>query len=152
MVFAGDVVLIVEEAAGERRDAEEREEIAGGEYTMHLFGSAVEHKRHGAGIDGGVGGNLAEAGLLFAPVEVVEIGGFDAALHLRIGFGDGDDAALILEGKRLEEQAVDATEDGGGGSDAEREGENHRDGESGRLAQLAGGIAKIAQQVLHRLS
>ena len=152
MVFAGDVVLIVEEAAGKRRDAEEREEIAGGEYAMHLCRVSIEHKRDGTWVDGGVGGNLAEAGLLFAPIEVVEVGGFVAALHLRVGFGDGDDAALILEGKGFEEQAVDATEDSGRGSDAESEGENDRDGESGRLAQLAGGIAEVAQQGWHRFS
>ena len=99
-----------------------------------------------------VGGNLAETCLLSAPIEVVKIGGFAGALNLWAGLGDGDDAALILEWKGFEEHAIDAAEDGGRGSNAEGQGEDDRDGESRRLAQLAGGIAKITQQALHRFS
>src|ERR1700739_269437 len=149
VVSARDVVLIVEETASEWRYAEEREEIGGGAHAMPPSRFPVEHQRYGARIDGGVGGNLAETGLLFAPIEIVEIGGFAATLHLRAGLGDGDNAALILEWKRFEQEAVNATEDGGRGSNAEGQGENDRNGESGRFAQLAGGIAKITQQALH---
>ena len=62
---------------------------------MHLCRVSIEHQRNRAWIDGGVGGNLAETGLLFSPIEVVEVGGLVAAFDLRVGFGDGDDAALF---------------------------------------------------------
>jgi hypothetical protein len=97
VVLAGRVVLLVEEAAGNGRDSEQREEIARCENTMQLFRMAVDQERNGGGVDGGVGGDLAEACLLAAPVEIVGVGGFDAALHARIDLGDGDDAALVGE-------------------------------------------------------
>jgi hypothetical protein len=48
-----------------------------------------------------------------------------------------DEAAAVAVGKGLEEDAVDDAEEGGGGSDAEGEGEDGGEGEAGRLAKLA---------------
>ena len=51
--------------------------------------------------------------------------------------GDGDEPIWVREGKWLEEDCVEDAEDGRGGADAEREGEDGGDGKAWAVAKLA---------------
>jgi hypothetical protein len=65
-------------------------------------------------------------------------------------FPDDDEAATVAVGEGLEEDAVDDAEKGGGGSDAEGEGEDGGEGEAGGLAELAKAVAQVLQDGMHR--
>ena len=56
----------------------------------------------------------------------------------------------VADRKRAKEGLIEQREDGGVGSDAEREGENSDRGEAGRLLHLPADVLKIMQQVGHR--
>jgi hypothetical protein len=56
---------------------------------------------------------------------------------------DDDEAAAVAVGEGLEEDAVDYAEEGGGGSDAEGEGEDGGEGEAGGFAELAEAVADV---------
>ena len=63
---------------------------------------------------------------------------------------DDDELAAVGVGEGLEEDAVDDAEDGGGGADAQGQGEDRGEREAGRLPQLPERIEQILSQVLHR--
>ncbi len=114
---------------------------------MELLGVAVEVDGDGAGIDGGPSSEAGEAALLRLPILIVGIGDFHGSGDLGVGLADGDEAAGILEGQRCEEKRVDGAEDGGGGSDAEGQGEDGGEGEARGLAELASGVAEVGHAV-----
>jgi hypothetical protein len=55
----------------------------------------------------------------------------------------------IADGKHLEQQSVERAEDGGVGANAESEGENSGEGESGRFGELAERVAKVLKERGH---
>jgi hypothetical protein len=60
-----------------------------------------------------------------------------------------DEAAAVAVGEGLEEDAVDYAEEGGGGSDAEGEGEDGGEGEAGGLAELTEAVANVLEERVH---
>jgi hypothetical protein len=66
-------------------------------------------------------------------------------------FPDDDEAAAVAVGEGLEEDAVDYAEEGGGGSDAEGQGEDGGEGEAGGLSELAKTVAEVLKDGVHRL-
>ena len=86
--------------------------------------------------------DIAEEVGLFLPIEVfVEIGD-DGPGHGGLFAAERDEAVGLREGRRREQHALDEGEDGGVGTDADREGENGDGGEAGGLGELAGGRAE----------
>ena len=140
-----DVIFGGLKAAAERHtDAEEREEIGGD-------GGAVQSARLAcAGEDEvGVGierGHLVEGGALRAPVVEVRGGDGEELAKGGMSFPEGEEAAGMGVGKRLEEDAVDDSEDGGIGADAEGEREDGDGGEGRILAQAADGVAHVLHE------
>jgi hypothetical protein len=65
---------------------------------------------------------------------------------------DDDETAAVAVGEGLEEDAVDYAEEGGGGSDAEGEGEDGGEGEAGGLAELAEAVADVLQERVHAVT
>ena len=59
---------------------------------------------------------------------------------------DGDELRGVFDGEASQPQRVDQLEDGGVGADAQRERKHGHRCEAGIPAQLAGSIAKIAEQ------
>ena len=57
-----------------------------------------------------------------------------------------DEALGIAKRQRPQKHAFDEREDGGGGSDAQRKGENDGEGKAGRFPELAEGEAKVAHR------
>ncbi len=58
-------------------------------------------------------------------------------------------AVVVFVGVRIEQYAIDNTEDSGGGTDAQHQGENRGDDETRRLAKLAKGEAQVLQKGPH---
>jgi hypothetical protein len=106
---------------------------------------------HGVAVVGAHQGEAGEGSAAVAPVGEIEQGDLDeflvALLHLS---PDGDQAVLVAEGERAEEDGVDHGEDGRGGADPQPQGEHGRQGESGALERQAQGVPEVAQQVSHR--
>src|SRR6202012_1216547 len=65
------------------------------------------------------------------------VGGIDA---------EGGEAVGVLVGIGMEKDGVDDAEDGGGGADAEGEGEDCGEGETGGFAELAEGEAGVGEE------
>ena len=69
--------------------------------------------------------------------ELVRLDGCDKA--------DGDEARSVAVGERAEEDAIDDREDGGGGSDAEHQGEDDGRGKDRIAPQTAEGVAQVLE-------
>ena len=65
---------------------------------------------------------------------------------------DDYESAAVAVGEGFEEDAVDDREEGGGGSDAEGEGEDGGEGEAGGLAELAKAVAYVLQERVHGIT
>jgi hypothetical protein len=118
-------------------DAEDIEVRGGDAHALQFFGLAGAGQRDGAAeIERG---HVFEDGVLVLPVEEVERGDAIAAAARRL-LPNHHDAVRVAVGQGLEQHAVHETEDGGVGSDAEREGQQRDDGEAGRAAQRADGV------------
>ena len=63
--------------------------------------------------------------------------------------GDPDQALLVAESERLQENRVDHTEDRGRRADAERQRQDRGDGKARRAAQAADGEAQVLDERLH---
>src|SRR5271170_5474296 len=66
-----------------------------------------------------------------------------------VGVADAVEHGGIGHRKRAQQNAVHQRKDGRVGADAERQRDDRHDGEPGRLAQLAQGIAQVLKQGLH---
>ena len=96
---------------------------------------------------------IAEGGGVLAPVvEVARIGAGvrDEFFEEADALPYDDEAAAVAVGKGLEEDAVDDAEEGGGGSDAEGQGEDCGEGEAGGLAELAETVTDVLEERVHR--
>jgi hypothetical protein len=65
---------------------------------------------------------------------------------LGIRAGDADEILGLGEWQRAKKNVIDETEDGGVGADAERESQGGDEGERGRLAEDAKGIAQVLEK------
>jgi hypothetical protein len=65
----------------------------------------------------------------------------------RIAKIDDREAICVAVGVRIDEDGVDDAEDGGGGADAECEGEDGGDGEGGAFAKFAERVAEVGGDV-----
>src|SRR5262249_3431766 len=125
------ILLVGGEAAPEPgRDAEDLEEARRDVERLHAHRLA----------DAGQGGGLAAPGrevledlVLIAPGDEVRRRGREARELRRVRLHHADEALGFAVGQAAEEERVDDAEDGDGGADAERPGEERRDGEA-RLA------------------
>ena len=122
--------------------AEDVEEIGEGK-------DATDETRVIAG-DADAGGSLLEDGEVFEGggvlSPVVEVAGIGAGVGEELFeetdfFPNDDDAAAVAVGEGFEENSIDYAEEGGGGSDAEGQGEDRGEGEAWGLAELAESVA-----------
>ena len=102
-----------------------------------------------------VGSERLEAVVFAPPVEEIGIGTAVAIGSGEIGGGnagrvlesiDGDELFGMRERQRPQKDAVEETEDGGGGSDAECKREDSGHGESWTAAKLADGVGHVLQE------
>jgi hypothetical protein len=132
-----------EDAAGERRDAEQIEERS----SDGLPGDAL---RGGAGAgeyarSAGNRGHRGEDLILIVPIGKVE--GRDAVMDVAGGvLPQHGEFVGMGKGERAEDHGVDQAEDGAVGSDADGEDGDGDERESGRLTEDAGGVAKVLHE------
>src|SRR4029077_381767 len=100
-------------------------------------------------VGGVVSGEIGEAALLLAPVEVVHPRDTLSAL-VDLRFVEDHEAVDIRQMHRFEENAVNDAEDGGVGADAEREHQDRDDRVAARGEQDADGVFDVLQERLHR--
>ena len=143
------------EGATERgRDAEERKQICRDASTFQ-DASAFAVRFAEEADDVVVRSKRLEAVVLAAPVEKIgigtavaisgsDIGGWDSGRVLESI--DGDELFGMRERQRPQNDAIEQTEDGGGGSDAEGEREDGGHGERWTAAKLADGVCHVLQE------
>ena len=158
------VVGIHKEAARRRRKTKDAEVVAGDEGShdglRYGLGSGAADGNGPPGVAGLHRGQLFE--LRQALLEhVIGVGGKErvvpvvvpAAVDAAVVFvADADEGFGIGYRQVMEQDGIDQREDGRVGADAEREREQHGNGEPRRLAQLAECITQILQQNSHRLT
>ena len=147
-------------APGEGAKAEGREVIAADHFVAEGLGGAVGFAaahavRPSAGLEGGEGGELGGV-LLHALIEgigeeapVVLGAAFDAAV---VAYADAVEASGVGDGQGLEHDGVDEGEDGGGGADAEGQGEHGGEGEDRGEPHLAESVGEVLAKGLHGVS
>src|SRR5271154_6145373 len=87
MIVFRRVVLFVDSAADQRRDPEQREEVAGRKDSMHLLGVSIHHQRDHIWVKRGICRDLCKGTLLCPPILIVRISGLRATLYLWVCFG-----------------------------------------------------------------
>ena len=134
LVFAGGEV-----AAKDGCDAEGAEEASGDVGSVYVLCAGGRGEEVGVvGIDVECAEDFVEA----LPVEVVLVGEIGAGKEL-CGLGDVDQGGGVGVGQRADERGVHKGEDGGAGSDAEREHEDRGEGEAEISAELAEGVEEV---------
>ena len=134
------VVAGFERAAGDRRHAQQREDVGRDDGHRNRRRLAVAGQR-----DGGrrVPGDVLHGAGLRAPVEDVEVG---AVVGLVADGGvDGDEARRVGEGQRLQQHAVDDAEDRGVGADAEGQHHDDQRAEARRLEEEPECLAEVSE-------
>src|ERR1035438_626228 len=129
----GKVLFRREGAAAERRGAEEAEVIGADLRGLELLGEPATGEVDDSATEGG---HILNRAGLFAPV--LELGGGGALEGaLRRGVQEEDHAVGVWKRSRFEEDGVDNGKDGGIGADAQGEGGDGRESESGTLPEDA---------------
>ena len=138
---AGRAVLGREVAAQQRLHAEDREHVVHHQHAVQRFGLVLDERQAVEGVDG----HLAERRVAIAPVEVVrgthDIGRIVAR---NVVLPDLDQPVGPLEGERRVEHRREHRRDGGGGADAETEGQHG----GKRVQRLAGEAAQRVANIL----
>jgi hypothetical protein len=161
------IVLRQEYAPCGRRDAEQRKVVARHEADADVVD--LGRPRAGRGrhrhAHGGFSGGRHDAGEHLLPRGEIAVHGKGHECRFTAGGGDLDQRARILHRQRLERERVEEGEDRGVGADAERQREDGRRRERGRLPQRPHGVlhvgkedlqahagAHVANRVLHGLA
>jgi hypothetical protein len=135
-----DIFFRTEGAAKHGDDSKDAEEISGDAEAGDLNCVRIAREIRGQGVHGR---QSFEGAIAPAPIEeVLRLGG-DVSLSGGLNFPDHDEAAGVGERQRLEQHGIDHAEDGGGGSNAEREGGQSERGERKILDEHAGGKAQV---------
>ena len=136
-----------EQATLRRRDAQRGEQVVGDRGAAHAHRTLAGHQVELAG------GERPDRGERLGQLaELEELGRRDPELveaHRREPAGQEHQLLWPRVGQGPEQHAVDDREDRGVGADAERQGEHRDEGEPGRAEQAAGGVAEIAQEMVH---
>ena len=147
-------------APGEGAKAEGGEVVAADHFFAEGFGYAVslaaaDAEGVSAGLEGSERGELGGV-LLHALIEGIRVeapvvlgAAFDAAVGTN---ADAIEAGRVDDGEGLEHDRVDEREDGGGGANAESQGEHGGEGEDRGQAHLAESVGNILAQGLHGVS
>src|SRR5688572_17244471 len=136
-----------ERAARRRLDTKDPEKIETDEGTLNSL-----RLRYAAEVEVAVGerGDAFEDLVLGAPIVEVSARHFVAAVRGRarlfVRLPDRDETFRFLEPERVQEDGIDHAEDRCVRTDAEREGENGDEGESGRFPKLAESEAKVVHR------
>jgi hypothetical protein len=124
--------------------SQDAQEIAGDQRPLNALEGSIR------GAHGEVARLINRRGLEHAAIQlavVEELRGRDAAaharVHLRQSFLDDHDAIRVAVRQRPDQDAVDDREDRAVGADAQREAEDHGDGQHRRAAQGAKGEAQV---------
>ena len=141
-VVAAWLILVRDERAADLRGrAEQREERRGHDGAFDALGLAAAGEIES---DGVVGRHLLEGMTSIAIVHVLPGGGRDVVEPRTLQVApDHHESIRVAVRKRPQQHAVDDGKDGGVGTDAEREGEQHDDREPRIPAQGAEGITHV---------
>lgn len=140
---AGVVFLFIEDPAEEGLDAEQGEHVSGALHAIEADRLAIAGKGVGPAAEGG---HVAEGIGLGLPVRVV--GGGRGVFGEAPGGGvlpDADELPRLGVGQGPEHDGVHDAEHSGGGADAEAEGEDGDERESGAFAEGPGGEQQIVE-------
>ena len=155
------VVGIHKQPARRRRKPEDAEVVSGDEGShdglRYRLGSGAADSNGPPGVAGLHRGQLFELRQVLLE-HGIGVGGKERvitvvvppAVHAAVVFvADANEGFRIDDRKVMEQDGIDQREDGRVGADAEREREQHGNGEPRRLAQLAECITQILQQNSH---
>src|SRR6267154_5899149 len=145
----GFIVSGLSDAAEQRGNAQKLKGAGGDEAAIKAFGTLAGAVKD---IEAIVGDDTVEDMILFDIVE--EFGtGIAAAAAGFVALGvmdlDRNKAGGICVWERLHQDIFDDTENGGGGANAEREGDGGNDCETATLAQVAQGEAYVLAECAH---
>ena len=155
LLLAFDGLFRQEVAALRGLHAEDVEQVGLGDDSADESGVIVAVAEADAGCALLEEGEVSEGGGVFAPeIGVAGIGSGvgEEFFEEADSFPDDDESAAVAVGEGLEEDTVYDAEEGGGGSDAEGEGEDGGEGEAGGLAELAKAVAYVLKERVHAVT
>ena len=141
-----NAIGVDEAAAQDGRGAHHGEEVGADGATVDQFRRAVLARHDVA--EGLHGGDVLEDGFgAVAQIEEIGVGEREVLNVALAHVGEGEHQAVgILVGKRAQQNGIGHAEDGGGGADPERDGENGGGREDGALAQRAESVQQVTKQ------